>query len=282
LALRRFHTQLLATAAENLGPLTTTFTPPTTCFLTTAFPATGGAFDVTGAGLAFAETYLSIVSNGATSCYPSNYGYLGDLSNYFSPGLVCPRGYSTGGLLTTVNQETLAFCCPSGFRQPGQPEFLSCYKTIEGVLTASAVLTRTGTGLEFYVGSMSTEFSSTEHTLEASVIPLRWRAVDVPSSPTTTTTDPSSFPSSGSISTTSTADGQGTATATATQSSTTVSQSTSSSSPGNSTSSGGGLSGSDKIAIGVGIGVGVGIGLPGAILASIQLWRTYFGHNRLP
>jgi hypothetical protein len=261
--------------------LTTTFTPPSTCFFTTAFPATGGDEDVTGAGVAFAETYLQIVSNAATSCYPSNYGYFGDSSNYFSPGLICPSGYSTGGFLTTSNGETSAFCCPSGFRQPGEQIYYSCSKTIIGVLTASAVLSRTGTGLEFYLGSMSTQFSSTEHTLSASAIPLRWRAVDLPSSPTTTTSNPSSLSSSGSTSSTST-DSGGTTLSTDTPSSTSTSQFPSPSSSTSSTSSSGGLSGSDKIALGVGIGVGIGIGLPGAIAASVKIWRMCFGQRRRP
>jgi len=269
----------LAIAANNLGPLTTTYTPPSTCFFTTAFPATGGGEDVTGAGVAIAETYLQIVSNAATSCYPSNYGYLGDSSNFFSPGFICPAGYSTGGFLSTVNGETLAFCCPSGFRQPGGPNYHGCSKTIIGVLTASAVLTRTGTGLEFYLGSMSTQFSSTEHTLDASAIPLRWRAIDLPSSPTTATSSPSSLSSSSSISSTSTGN-EGTTLSTYKPSSTPASQSIPPSSSTSSTSSGGGLSGSDKIALGVGIGVGIGIGLPGAIAASVQIWRMCFGQQR--
>lgn len=253
-------------AESNLGPLTTTFTPPSTCFSTTAFPATGGGEDVTGAGLAYAETYLQIVSNQATSCYPSNYGYFGVSTNYFSPGLVCPSGYSTGGLLTTSNGETLGYCCPSGFRQPGDQIYHSCSKTIEGVLTASAVLTRTGTGLEFYVESMSTQFSSTEHTLSASAIPLRWRDVGVPSSLTAApaTGSPSSLSSAGSIS------------------SIPTSQVTPPSPSASSTRTGTSLSTSDKIALGVGIGVGIGIGLPGAIIASVKIWKTCFRAPRRP
>ena len=78
-------------ASNNLGPLITTFRPPSTCFFTTAFRATGGGEDVTGAGVAYAETYLQIVSNAATSCYPSNYGYSGDASNYSLPDLYDPQ-----------------------------------------------------------------------------------------------------------------------------------------------------------------------------------------------
>ncbi|KAH8591053.1 hypothetical protein B0O99DRAFT_633525 [Bisporella sp. PMI_857] len=266
-------------AENNLGPLTTTFTPPSTCFFTTAFPATGGGEDVTGAGVAYAETYLQIVSNAATSCYPSNYGYSGDSNNYFSPGLICPLGYSTGGFLTILSGETLAFCCPSGFRQPGNSIYHGCSKTIIGVLTASAVLTRSGTGLEFYLGSMSTQFSSTEHTLSASAIPLRWRAVDLPSSPTTATSNPSSPSSFSSISSTSTGSGA-TTLSTDKPSFTSTSQSISPSSATGSTSSGGGLSRSDKIALGVGIGVGVTIGLPGAIVALVKIWKMFRAQPR--
>jgi hypothetical protein len=103
----------LVLADTNLGPLTTAFVPPSTCFYTTAFPATSELFDYTGAGLGYAQTQLSIVSNVASACYPSRYGEYGDSSNYFSPG-ICPSGYSRA-VPTTVSEEMRALCCPSGF-----------------------------------------------------------------------------------------------------------------------------------------------------------------------
>lgn len=234
-------------ADTNLGPLTTAFTPPSTCFYTTAFPATVGLFDVTGAGLGFAQTQLEIVSNVATACYPSGYGGYGDSSHYFSPG-ICPSGYSTG-IPSTVSEETQALCCPSGFHQDGN--YNSCSKTLTGVLTVSAVLTRTTTGLEFYLDSLSTQFSSSTHTLEASGIPIRWRAGDLSSS------DSKSSMSAGSGSALSSSDS-----ASSTSSASNPSSSTSSN------SSSGGYSTSDKIALGVGIGVGV----PGALAACVTIW----------
>jgi len=271
-------------ANNNLGPLTTTFTPPSTCFSTIAFPATYRIEEVTGVGLTFVETYLTIVSNQVTLCYPSNFGYFGDYDNYFSPGIIYPSGYSTGGVLITSNREILGFCCPSGFRYPGFSSYHSCSKTILGALTASAVLTRTGTGLEFYLGSMSTQFSSTDHTLLASAIPLRWRAVDVPSSPTAATSNPSSVSSRGTTATSNPSSvlSGGITVSSDKSSPTTASQSISPSSSTTSTHTGGGLSISDKIVLGIGIGVRIGIGFPRIIITLVKIWRICFRPRRCP
>ena len=231
-------------AETNLGPLTTTFSPPATCFYTTAFPMSDGS-DATGAGLAIAST--SIVSNPATACYPSAYEN-GDSSNYFSPGL-CPSGYTLGAI-STIDVETRGICCPSGFTSTS---FAGCSKHLTGALTASAVLLRTTAGLEFYLHSTSTQWNSPYlGFVTAAGIPVRWRAGDFTTPPAVSSTSPA-------------------APATTTGLTSSTSPTTTPTSPASSDSGSGGYSTSDKIALGVGIGVGI----PGALAGCVKLWSTW-------
>lgn len=75
-----------------LDPLTTTFTPPTTC---------SGIY--TSAGL--------VIIDDDFSCLPQ--GFTSTSTNYFSPGLICPSGYATAcNDNAGVSSITTVTCCP--------------------------------------------------------------------------------------------------------------------------------------------------------------------------
>jgi len=84
-------------------PLTTTFTPPSSCLSLTFYD-----------GPPYNEDRLG-PSPSATECFPSN--WKSDSTFFFSPGL-CPYGYLTAttslNLFATLT-ETVVDCCPSSF-----------------------------------------------------------------------------------------------------------------------------------------------------------------------
>lgn len=177
----------LVSGEQNFGPLTTVFTPPATCNLTTAFPASA-SYNPTGAGIGIAEVY-GMTDNPATACYPSDFGISGASTDYFSPGR-CPFGYTTGSHSTT-GDETRALCCPTGFTEGTY--YTPCERKWYGILTAQALLTRTGTGLEFYLVSSTSEFASSDRMLYATGIPIRWRRDELAT--TKSSSSPSPTPS---------------------------------------------------------------------------------------
>jgi len=131
---------VVPTLRVNLGPLTTAFTPSPQCTLNFAGIPIGGAI-VTATNF-FQAQYCNGASgvNDDASCWPATtstsairtppfYGY-----GFYSPGLVCPSGYTTackaalladGSLSTLANPansfvfqfgitagETIVGCCP--------------------------------------------------------------------------------------------------------------------------------------------------------------------------
>ncbi|ORY67744.1 uncharacterized protein BCR38DRAFT_319849, partial [Pseudomassariella vexata] len=86
------------------GPLTTTFTAPSSCStdLSKLYQV------VTNGG----EEYWAQGPINLGSCFPSGYG--GKTSEYYSPG-VCPSGYKpacTGTNVKEMATETVYTCCP--------------------------------------------------------------------------------------------------------------------------------------------------------------------------
>lgn len=90
---------------SNIGPLTTTFTAPSSCATATGlyqiWPSHGTYYYQQGPLLSRPE------------CYPS--GYEAEPSQYYSPG-VCPSGYtaacSSANAVETAT-ETAYTCCPT-------------------------------------------------------------------------------------------------------------------------------------------------------------------------
>ena len=116
-----------------LGPLTTTFTPPPSCFSLTALVDSAGVpFQMYTGGFADAELQSSPFPG--TYCFPSVYpATAGDnWGPYFSPG-VCPVGYTVASS-TVNNSETRGVCCVSGLTAN---DFLNCQTSVTSSLTAS-------------------------------------------------------------------------------------------------------------------------------------------------
>ncbi|KAK2596871.1 hypothetical protein N8I77_012758 [Diaporthe amygdali] len=91
---------------SNAGPLTTTFTAPSSCATAT------GLYQIWPE----ADTYYYEQGplGSRTECYPS--GYDASSSQYYSPGL-CPSGYtpacSSTGIVSRTATETAYTCCPT-------------------------------------------------------------------------------------------------------------------------------------------------------------------------
>ncbi|AEO69847.1 uncharacterized protein THITE_2057645 [Thermothielavioides terrestris NRRL 8126] len=203
-------TVLIGQAPTNLGPLTTTFTPPAAC--TVAVGARGGGLVglLLGGGtsdvayLGQACTAGSAVD--ATSCWPST--SKGAQSQkpplqgwgFYSPGLHCPVGYATacsatggsgGGSGWPVqfklrDGETAVGCCPSGYgcaNINGQ--------TCTMVATSTTVPTVTCDGNKSGDLAVRTvpdaAASITALSLFAPMIQINWQSSDRPASSTEST-----------------------------------------------------------------------------------------------
>lgn len=92
--------------------LTTTFTPPASCFDTSTILDVWTT--VCAAGLASCQyQVLGQAPDGSKTCMPP--GYTPGGNNYYSPG-ICPSGYATAcSSLNSVGSltETVATCCPT-------------------------------------------------------------------------------------------------------------------------------------------------------------------------
>jgi len=140
-------------------PLTTTFTPPTSC-LTDLMRAT--SVDQLGP------------SSNVAECFPSGFKFDGNF--YYSPGL-CPDSYTTATLSTNQLDslvQTVAYCCPTGFSWTNSGMVLT---TCQSLYDTAETSSRT---LAIYSG---TSFASAWHTdgpgyAIASVVQVRYQATD--------------------------------------------------------------------------------------------------------
>ncbi|KAK4182863.1 hypothetical protein QBC35DRAFT_140095 [Podospora australis] len=204
-------TVLINQAPTNLGPLTTTFTPPPGCtvavgagkgFLGGVF---GGAKDQDVAWLGQACSRGKATD--ATSCWPATskgaesreaplHGW-----GYYSPGLHCPIGYATACSATggsgggsdwpvqfkLLAGETAVGCCPSGY---GCANINGQTCTIVATSTTIPTVTCDGSksgGLTFMT---IPDDSVTAFSMFAPMIQINWQSSDRPksSSPTATRT----------------------------------------------------------------------------------------------
>ena len=126
-----------ATSRVGLGPLTTTFTPPSSCaniYLQTD-PGSPNAYSQAVSCISdYATTDMSCWPPAPSPAWSSVYEY--DIGFLYSPGLICPRGYSfacsatgaSSGKSSPVTKssgfgfqeppvpgETAAGCCPRYF-----------------------------------------------------------------------------------------------------------------------------------------------------------------------
>ncbi|KMU81752.1 hypothetical protein CISG_02770 [Coccidioides immitis RMSCC 3703] len=202
----------------NRGPLTTTFTPPTTCFQTAS-----RVVMVLGTSTG-TTTYYGHWFKGDTACYPTGTMPASLLQEptfwgtyLYSPGLHCPRGWSTAGQITGSWQDldvtgstSGAICCLSFRTDLVFHRALSYYAKnhqCRRILSESATLTFS------HAGVVKTTVLDTTLSVYADGIPLIWESSDrlsiaeptpphgattqrTASQPTSTTSD-SSLPSRG-------------------------------------------------------------------------------------
>ncbi|KAK4106967.1 hypothetical protein N658DRAFT_491587 [Parathielavia hyrcaniae] len=250
----------------SLGALTTTFTPPASCALSTGIHIVGCG----DACVWWAEGPLN--SPAASACYPSSYDP--SLGHYYSPG-VCPSGYTaactsrrTSGDVT----ETIQTCCPTALGYAyhcDQPTFpwqssLACnvymsdptstfdFATVTSIRDGRTVITST---------------ARTEVGIGAYGVEIRFQARDFASSTeTTATTSPSATDTSTSASTPATAstplptpatdDGSTSTTASSTANTNTNTNTNANDDSTSSSSSNSGLSAAASAGIGVGAAIG--------------------------
>lgn len=178
-----------------LGPLLTTFTPPSTC--------TEVMLDLTADSSEgwLAQSCSSDVMNDDASCWPSATSGVTTSTNLwgfgiYSPGTVCPTGYVTACSATSgveggfdfqfplESSETAIGCCPSGY---------GCYLLTVGSgivsgITSTVVQTCTSsaTGGSFIAATcdgdgsfVSTHTVSTDLWIHAPLMQLAWQASDI-------------------------------------------------------------------------------------------------------
>ncbi|EPS44829.1 hypothetical protein H072_1185 [Dactylellina haptotyla CBS 200.50] len=174
-----------------LGPLTTTFAPPSSCFSLTALVDSDGIpFQMYTGG--FAEYALMAPPYVGTDCFPSAYqATAGDnWGPYFSPG-VCPSRYTIASSIVN-DTETRGVCCLKGLTAN---DFLNCQTSITGTLTAFEFITLKPGG-PYPLETGETKVGSSL-LLIGSAIEVRWRENGLTPPPTaplytppTTTTTP--------------------------------------------------------------------------------------------
>ncbi|KAL4895329.1 hypothetical protein BDV59DRAFT_153665 [Aspergillus ambiguus] len=169
------------TSYFNRGPLTTTFSPPTTCFLTLSVvsfyvgtvPASTTFY---GHWFGFDDTGYTCLPTGtvpgsllASQTYWDTYWY--------SPGLYCPTGWTTAAPLAgswngleVTGGTSGAICCPSSMN------FYSENHQCSQVISAKDTITVATSGV------VITSTLATPITVYADGVPLIWEKSDLPES----------------------------------------------------------------------------------------------------
>ncbi|KAF5020052.1 hypothetical protein F66182_7933 [Fusarium sp. NRRL 66182] len=200
-------TEYFGYSITNLGPLTTTYTPPPSCITATADHIvyaieTLGAHIGLGAPTCESEPFEDCIPSGAEydDLFATSYNMAGHgWRHYYSPGLHCPHGWTTagvlapgeetgsddkGGFFTRTNpdptgiatplmpdelwsrilgpSETVAYCCPSGW----DASLMGCLSFIEPVVSA----THTGYCTERWLSETQPPWV-TVHTIEGTPVP---------------------------------------------------------------------------------------------------------------
>ncbi|KAK4173309.1 hypothetical protein QBC36DRAFT_381090 [Triangularia setosa] len=205
-------TALIGQALTNLGPLTTTFTPPPECTIAVGAGRGGFLGDLFGDGDDRSIAYLGqacyrnrAIDDGA--CWPTTTAGAESKEaplngwGFYSPGLHCPGGYATACAATggsgggsgwpvqfrLLAGETAVGCCPSGYgcaNINGQ--------TCTLVVTSSTIPTVTCDGTKSGNFGFQTipdaEASITAFSLFAPMVQINWQSSDRPTITTSTST----------------------------------------------------------------------------------------------
>ncbi|KAK3938459.1 proline-rich receptor-like protein kinase PERK2 [Diplogelasinospora grovesii] len=194
---------LVGQAPTNLGPLTTTFTPPAVCTVAVGAATTDGG--LLGLGLLGGSSAIGDIARlgqtcsaggtavDAAACWPPTSKGAATGNGFYSPGLDCPVGYATACSATggsggssgwpvqfkLLDGETAVGCCPNGYgcaNVNGQ--------TCLTVATSTTVPTVTCDGTK--VGAVVTQTvpdvkaSITAMSLFAPMIQINWQSSDRP------------------------------------------------------------------------------------------------------
>ncbi|KAE9369984.1 hypothetical protein N431DRAFT_345662 [Stipitochalara longipes BDJ] len=198
-----------------LGPLTTTFTAPATCTAAQRACSTCNyaweAQTCYSGGAGGSETYGV---KDATQCWPPTSAGLPEPTpplwgwGFYSPGLICPTGYTSacsataGSALTWTPEwslaagETAVGCCPSQYAcTNNQPNVNTCQFVVSS--TSVPVMTcHSGTTTDFSYLQVPFTVSNTAEptfTLYAPLIQINWQSSDLlPSSSLSSVITPSS------------------------------------------------------------------------------------------
>ncbi|KAJ5094772.1 hypothetical protein N7456_010633 [Penicillium angulare] len=160
-----------------IGPLTTTFIPPSTCISDIWVPNSTN------------QEWLNLGPTSIDQCLPSGWGP----SAYYSPAR-CPSGYSAHGI-STADSETHAVCCPSyaettyvlrpqtSSKHPWYSTELCQTQPLSGTTTFPVTIDK-GNG----VTQTSTGILGPDGLINAYGISIRWKDGDFPASTTATPT----------------------------------------------------------------------------------------------
>lgn len=144
----------------NKGPLTTTFTPPSTCLAEqrTVYPWQG----------AYPNLMIGCQGPGGNECCPDEWG----TNRYFSPG-VCPSGYFGCTLPSTRQRdETTNLCCPSSFDCPTQVGWPICRSSLNTWRTAEYTDKDGVTSLATFLAVEATPIQIRFRQTDADVVPI--------------------------------------------------------------------------------------------------------------
>lgn len=166
-----------------VGPLTTTFTPPSTCLSIITSTTSRPSYSL----------FIGHWALGDLNCYPSVTSSIDFWSDYvWSPG-ICPSGYSTActydpSAISFDPAATASLCCPSGFTCYGTDWPHVCYSSAETSLTN--VWLATGS---WPTGGLPDSYSLmtvSPDTVWCDGVPVAWESSDMspPQGGTTTTT----------------------------------------------------------------------------------------------
>ncbi|PYH90756.1 hypothetical protein BO71DRAFT_452572 [Aspergillus ellipticus CBS 707.79] len=169
-----------ATSATAILPLTTTFTPPSSCINELWLVSSS------------TKTWMNLGPLSMSECLPSGW----EVSSYYSPGL-CPSGYdiaASGIIYDGTVTETAATCCPTtGIQKystrttytPGWTELERC--TWEPGKGTTLDFTYTWVDSDGSTTSTASSMSSNGH-INGYAISIRWQSTDFTTPSATTTT----------------------------------------------------------------------------------------------